>query len=263
MIIPAEALVGREAILAAVDHHPFFRHTVPRHAPVRGWRHEGAVCWLLSSPQSTVCAAVGPPDAAVTLVAALAEERTLDPGQWVHLPRRDPATDRAGAVVAAYRDWDFLWTTGAPPPQPGEEHVVRLDAADHPALTALIDAAFPTSTARPGDPRIVDWYGIRDGDRLIAAGADRTRDEVGFLAGLVVCPTHRNQGLGAALTAGMTRALSRRYDMVALGVYPDNTGAIRLYRRLGYTGAFPLTSVRLPAPADAPPDARAARQAGR
>ncbi|MGW0505871.1 GNAT family N-acetyltransferase [Micromonospora sp. NPDC003241] len=262
MLIAAEALVGREAILAAVDHHPFFRHTVPRRAPVRGWRHDGAVCWLLSSAQVTICAAVGTPGAAVELVGALAAERTLDPGQWVHLPRLDPATDRAGAAVA-YRDWDFLWTAGAPPPQPGEERVVRLRAADHPAVAELIDEAFPTSTARPGGTGIVDWYGVRDGDRLVAVGADRTREEVGFLAGLVVSPRHRNRGLGAALTAGMTRALSSRYDTVALGVYPDNVGAIRLYRRLGYTGAFPLTSVRLAGGADSPPDAWVARQAGR
>ncbi|WP_276320405.1 hypothetical protein [Micromonospora zingiberis] len=38
--------------------------------------------------------------------------------------------------------------------------------------------------------------------------------------------------------------MSARYDMVALGVYPANVGAIRLYRRLGYTDTFRLTSVR-------------------
>ena len=92
---------------------------------------------------------------------------------------------------------------------------------------------------------MVDWYGIRDGDRLIACGADCTRGDVGFLAGLTVAPEHRGRGLGAALTAGLTRALAARYDVVALGVYPANTGAIRLYRRLGYTDSLALTSVRV------------------
>ena len=36
-----------------------------------------------------------------------------------------------------------------------------------------------------------------------------------------------------------------RYDVVALGVYPDNVGAIRLYRRLGFTAAERRTSVTL------------------
>ncbi|BCJ57267.1 GNAT family N-acetyltransferase [Micromonospora endophytica] len=92
---------------------------------------------------------------------------------------------------------------------------------------------------------MVDWYGVRDGDRLIACGADCTRGDVGFLAGLTVAPEHRRQGLGAALTTGMTRALSARYDVVALGVHLSNTNARRLYQRLGYTDSFALTSVRV------------------
>ena len=55
----------------------------------------------------------------------------------------------------------------------------------------------------------------------------------------------RRRGMGAALTAGMTCALFGRYDAVALGVYPDNVGAIRLYRRLGFTAAERRTSVEL------------------
>ena len=56
-------------------------------------------------------------------------------------------------------------------------------------------------------------------------------------AALLACGADRSRGLGAALTAGMTRALFGRYDVVALGVHPDNVGAIRLYRRLGFTAA--------------------------
>ncbi|MDG4801578.1 GNAT family N-acetyltransferase [Micromonospora sp. WMMD980] len=78
-----------------------------------------------------------------------------------------------------------------------------------------------------------------------ACGADRSRGDIGFLAGLAVAPGHRGRGLGAALTAGMTRALFARYDHVALGVYPVNVGAIRLYRRLGFTGTAPRVTVRL------------------
>ncbi|GIJ79668.1 FR47-like protein [Micromonospora phaseoli] len=243
MIIADEVLDGRDAVLTAADRHPFVRHSLPRREPVRGWRRADTVCWLLSVEQGPIGGVIGTPPTAVELAGALAAERLVDAGRWVHLPRTDPAA--LGAAVAGYENWDFLWTsTASPTSQPGQERVVRLTEADHPALTALIDEAFPTSTARPGDPRVLDWYGIREGDRLVACGADRTRGEVGFLAGLTVAPAHRGRGLGAALTAGMTRALAARYDVVALGVYPSNVGAVRLYRRLGYTGTFPLTSVR-------------------
>ncbi|MBQ1028296.1 GNAT family N-acetyltransferase [Micromonospora sp. C95] len=242
MIVADEALDGRDAILASTGRHPFVRHSLPCHEPARGWRRNGTVCWLLAVEQGAIGGVVGAPDTAIGLVISLAAAGKVGAGRWVHLPRADPAP--IGSAVAGYEDWDFLWTTDAPPAQPGEERVVRLTEADHPALTALIDEAFPTSTARPGSPQVRGWYGIRDGDRLVACGADRTRGEVGFLAGLTVAPQHRGRGLGAALTAGMTRALLDRYEMVALGVYPSNLAAIRLYRRLGYTGTFPLTSVR-------------------
>lgn len=90
-----------------------------------------------------------------------------------------------------------------------------------------------------------DWYGIWADDRLVACGADRSRGDIGFLAGLTVSPDQRGQGLGAALTAGMTRALLARYDTVGLGVYPSNVGAVRLYRRLGFTNTHPISTLRL------------------
>ncbi|GIJ27170.1 hypothetical protein Vqi01_23320 [Micromonospora qiuiae] len=246
MTIAAEVLGGRDAILAATERHPFVRHSLPPDQPVQGWRRDGAVGWLLPPTfQGPVGGAIGAVTPAVELVTALAAERAFEAGRWLHLPRLDPAALDGDPGLGAYEDWDFLWTATAPPPQPGEERVVRLTGADHPALTALIEGSYPTSTVRPGNPRVIDWYGILDGDRLIACGADCTRGDVGFLAGLTVAPEHRNRGLGATLTAGLTWALRARYDVVALGVYPANVGAIRLYRRLGYTATAALTSVRL------------------
>ncbi|WP_341720336.1 GNAT family N-acetyltransferase [Micromonospora sp. FIMYZ51] len=246
MIVAEEAVDGRDAILAAAQHHPFVRHSLPPEQPVRGWRRDDALCWLLPATfPGPVGGALGAPNRAVELVTALTRDRLVDTGRWVHLPRFDPATLDDRLAGAAYEDWEFLWTSTAPPPQPGEERVVRLDETDHPALTALIERSYPASTVRPGSPRVVDWYGIRDGDQLIACGADCTRGDIGFLAGLTVAPEHRGRGLGAALTTGLTRTLSARYDLVALGVYLANTGALRLYRRLGYTDSLALTSVRL------------------
>ncbi|MGC5032118.1 GNAT family N-acetyltransferase [Micromonospora sp. DT229] len=245
MVICDGGLTEREAILRAAGPHPFLRHSLPLREPVRAWRRDSAVCWLL--PEVTtgpLGGMVGPPAEAVDLFGALAAEGVLQPGRWVHLPRLDRATLDTAPGVAAHEDWDFLWTTTPPPPQPGEERVVRLTEADHPELTALIEDSFPTSTARPGNPQVVDWYGIREGDRLIACGADRTRGDVGYLAGLTVAPAWRGRGLGAALTAGMSRALSARYDVLALGVFLANSGAMRLYRRLGYVETVGLTSVR-------------------
>ncbi|RZU74771.1 FR47-like protein [Micromonospora kangleipakensis] len=245
MITADQALTGRDALLAATGHHPYARHALWRDREARGWRRDGTVGWLLPPEQGPAGGALGAPGPALDVFAGLVADGVLRPGQWLHLPRADRDEVTARLTVARLDEWDFLWTTAAPPRQPEEERVVRLTEADHPALAALIEESFPTTTSRPGDPRIVDWYGIRDGDRLVACGADRSRGDVGFLAGLTVATDRRGRGLGAALTAGMTRALAARYGLVALGVYTDNVGAIRLYRRLGYTGTEPRSSVHL------------------
>ena len=57
--------------------------------------------------------------------------------------------------------------------------------------------------------------------------------------------TRWGQGLGAALTAAMTRVLLEEAEEVTLGVLTDNPRAIRLYERLGFTGSIPRTSVAL------------------
>ncbi|MFD2768361.1 GNAT family N-acetyltransferase [Micromonospora eburnea] len=245
MITADQVLAGRDTLLAATGHHPYARHALWRGHDAHGWRRDGAVGWLLPPDQGPAGGALGAAGAALDLFAGLVADGTLHAGQWLHLPRVSPEEVAGRLTVARVDEWDFLWTTTPPPRQPEEERMVRLTEADHPALEALIEASYPSTTSRPGDRRIVDWYGIRDGDRLVACGADRSRGDIGFLAGLTVATDRRGRGLGAALTAGMTRALFARYDHVALGVFTDNLGAIRLYRRLGFTGTEPRTSVNL------------------
>ncbi|MFF4880420.1 GNAT family N-acetyltransferase [Micromonospora sp. NPDC000668] len=245
MIIDDQVVLDRTAILAAVGHHPFARHALGRGAPARGYRRDGTVLWLVPPEHGPAGCAIGPPGPAIEVCVALVADGMLRPGQRLHLPRHDPALLAGRLAVTRHDDWEFHWTDTPPPAQADEQRVVRLAEADHPALEALIDEAFPSTTARPGDAEVVDWYGIRAGGRLVACGADRSRGDIGFLAGLTVAPDQRGRGLGAALTAGMTRALLARYDTVGLGVYTDNLGAARLYRRLGFTETLPLSSLRL------------------
>ncbi|WP_174536988.1 GNAT family N-acetyltransferase [Micromonospora chalcea] len=245
MITADEALTGRKALLAAAGNHPYARHALRDDQAVRGWRHGGTVGWLLPPGEWSAGGAVGAPGPALDVFAVQRADGTLRPGQSINVSRAEPAEVAARLPVARLVEWDFLWTTGPVPRRPEQERVERLTEADHPALAALIEEAFPSTTSRPGEPGIVGWYGIRDGERLLACGADRSRGDIGFLAGLTVAPGLRGRGLGAALTAGMTDALFAWYDTVALGVYPDNVGAIRLYRRLGFTATERRTSIKL------------------
>lgn len=240
MITEATLISGREALVAATDGHSYARHCLALDRVPDGLHSDGTTGWVGANGRDGY--ALGDPQRAVELLTG---EPMFRSAGWLHLPRlTDPALAERLPIVQR-DEWEFLWTEGQPPEQPGEDRVVPLTEADSVAMTTLIDAAFPTTTSRPGDPRIAGWYGIWSGDRLVACGADRSQGDVGFLAGLVVADAEQGRGLGAALTAAMTRRLSARYDRVTLGVWSHNVRAMRLYQRLGYTGRISRTSVRL------------------
>jgi ribosomal protein S18 acetylase RimI-like enzyme len=64
-----------------------------------------------------------------------------------------------------------------------------------------------------------------------------------MLTGITVATDRRGQGLGAALTTAMSRALHAEFGVVSLGVEVGNRRAARLYQRLGFTDRLPLVSV--------------------
>jgi RimJ/RimL family protein N-acetyltransferase len=244
MLEQADRLDGRAAVLAAAGDNPYTRMTTEG-GPVTGYRTEQAVAWLGQGPWGPVACALGDADQAARLFIDLAAQDRLAGVRWLHLPRVD------GGALAPYLrlthqdDWDFRWAPTPPPPVAGEERAVPLDGRHDGEINAVLDDALPDTTTRPGDPRVRGWYGIFDGDRLVACGADRSRAEVGFLAGITVATAYQGRGLGAALTAAMTRRLFPAYGVVALGVMWDNTHATRLYQRLGFTGSLARSSVAI------------------
>lgn len=244
MLDLANPLDGRAAVLAAAGDNPYIRMTTDGDA-VTGYQAEEAVAWLGQGPWGPVACAIGDPYQGARLFAELAAQDRLADVRWVHLPRVDGRTLAPLLRLTHQDDWDFLWTRTPPSPVAGEDRVVPLDGRHDDAIAAVLDDALPGSTTRPADPRVRRWYGIFDGDRLVACGADRSRAEVGFLAGIAVATAYQGRGLGAAVTAAMTRQLFRAYDVVALGVMSDNGLATRLYRRLGFTGSLARSSVAI------------------
>lgn len=244
MLDRANRLDGRAAVLAAAGDNPYTRMTTEGVA-ITGYQVEGTVAWLGQGPFGPVACAVGDADQAAHLFIDLAAEDRLDGIRWLHLPRVDGRTLAPHLRLVHQDDWDFRWAQAPPPRVAGEERVMRLDARHEDEISALLDEAFPETTTRPGDPRVHGWYGIFEDGRLVATGADRSRGGVGFLAGITVAPGWRGRGLGTALTTAMTRQLRTAYEVVALGVMSDNTGATRLYRRLGFTRSLARSTVAI------------------
>ncbi|GAA1827905.1 hypothetical protein GCM10009682_53880 [Luedemannella flava] len=247
MLERAQTLAGRHAARAAVadiapDAAVYARLTMGDD-DVTAWRVDDALLWSGAGPWGPVVCALGSPSTCLALARAVLDAGAVVRPRWVHLPRTATSDVAAHLTVTAQDDWDFRWVAAAVPAHPAESRVVRLHDADLPAVEALLADAFPSTTTRPGDPRVLGWYGIRSGDALVAVGADRSRGGVGFLAGLTVATDRRGEGLGTALTTAMTRSLGARYGDVGLGVIADNLAASRLYARLGFTATLTRSSV--------------------
>ena len=246
-----QALTGPAAVVAACDHHPLARFAVGILAAPTGFTDEGATLFVGGSREDRDTGFfLGNPDKLDDLLEQVRRAGQLDRLGWIHLARGYPVPDG----FRTREQWDFLWATRAPAPVPRQETVLPLPATQsvHDELNALLDLAMPDSTVRPGDRSRPRWFGIRDGEALLACGADRSGRHpspapVGVVGGIAVHPAYRGRGYGAAISAAITANLFDRYDLVTLGVWADNTVANRIYEWIGYTNRYEITSVQLDA----------------
>jgi len=124
----------------------------------------------------------------------------------------------------------------APLPVAPQAEFVTLGMDDADEMLALADRAKPGPFG-PRTPSLGGYVGVRRSGQLIAMGGERFRLS-GFaeLSGICVHPMARGLGLGAAVTAHLTRRVlerGERRERPFLHVFPDNP-AIALYARLGF-----------------------------
>lgn len=115
-----------------------------------------------------------------------------------------------------------------------EVDLEKLSSDDVPEMTDLTRATSPGPFLR----RTIElggYLGVRRGGRLVAMAGERMRVP-GHTEISAVCthPSIQRQGLGTALTLGVARAIRARGDEAFLHVAEENTGALRLYRSLGF-----------------------------
>jgi ribosomal protein S18 acetylase RimI-like enzyme len=151
-----------------------------------------------------------------------------------------PALPPASWVLSSTHLWHWMATTGRVPTG-SRWRVETLDGVrDAVEIDELLDAANVDSLARPGQPGVEVWMGIREmarhASRLLAAGAlQRMHDRTLHVRGVSVLPETRGAGAGRALSAALTNyALGHGSTLATLGVYADNRVAVRLYESMGY-----------------------------
>lgn len=227
-------------VLVATGHDPYARGSL-RSPAARGWLAGQAVAWMGidGGQRSSYLNSLGPPAEVGALLAELLSE--LPPGQRLTVPRGTPAHLPAW-VSMEMTDWDLRWIEAPPPAQRGEDAVE--DVADDAEVAALLTVSNPTASALPGDPAVRRWVGLRDGQSLVACAADTSASTgVGHLSSIAVHPAARGRGLGAVITAALTRQLFEDgCDIVTLGMYADNTYGRAMYDELGFADDHRFTS---------------------
>ncbi|MCS0636686.1 GNAT family N-acetyltransferase [Streptomyces sp. LP05-1] len=224
------------------------RFGAARHRPADrySWSADGAAAWLDGARGHLW--SVGAPHAAAGLVLRAAHglpgtvrEFTGPGGTDSLVARHLPVTDAV--------EWVFRWTLEEPAVQRGEERVTALDGSHHEELRAFLGRHSPAHSTGPGSHDVSLWAGIRDGadGRLVACGALSSLRDSGapLMASVATDAALRGQGLGAALTAWLTRTAVRRYGFCTLWQLTHNAPAERLYTRLGYRNEDPCVAARI------------------
>lgn len=112
--------------------------------------------------------------------------------------------------------------------------IEELGESDAPEMLAL------ATLTKPGPFRVRThtlgrFLGVREDGRLIAMAGERMHVD-GFHEVSAVCthPDYRGRGLGAGLMQAVGARMLAEGDMPFLHTYAANTGAVALYRRLGF-----------------------------
>ena len=145
-----------------------------------------------------------------------------------------PSPAAPGTIIASQAViWQMLAEEISAAPAP-DFAIVPLGEADAVQMLAL------ATLTRPGPffartHQLGDFVGVKRGGQLVAMAGERMKPE-GFteVSGVCTHPDHRGCGYAGALMRVVAGHILARGDAPFLHSYADNTGAIGLYRSLGF-----------------------------
>lgn len=129
--------------------------------------------------------------------------------------------------------WSY-WTRSASPHGLNPQGAHKLDPQD-----SRIDGLLAHSNSAhvfPGDERVVEWYGVEEGEQLQAVAA-RMKEPSGAAHLVSVCtdPVSRGKGLAAQVCArALLDAIEDGAPILVLEMYVANEAGRALYTRLGF-----------------------------
>lgn len=236
----AEAALSQDRVwncFALADLSPPFRAysqiAIARRADAADW----ATCLVLRHPALTVVSPSGAPDGVAAILARLdLPERMLLQAREAHLPLLQQYYRFLPGERALLRMSVSAATFLPPEPAPHVQPEL-LTSADLTALQALY-AHFPETHFRDDQLEHGVFYGVRNGDQVVAVGGTHVvaiAHGLAVLGNIFTHPDARRQGYARAVTAALvTDLLARGCQDVVLNVVAENTPAITLYTSLGF-----------------------------
>ncbi len=196
-----------------------------------------AACLVVRHPSLTVLSPFGASEGVAALLAQLAlPAQALIQAQTIHRPLLERYYQLQPGEQTLLR-MAVSAHTFRPPVTASRAFIERLLPADLEAVSALYGLA-ATTHFRPDLLEHGLFYGIRDGERLLAAGGTHvlTREYgIAVLGNIFTHPDARRQGYARAITAALISSLLEQGCRdVVLNVLADNTAAIDLYTNLGF-----------------------------
>lgn len=208
--------------------------------PSSWYRRDDAVVGLVRLPDShatTVYAvATRDPDASLALVVDLLP--VIEPGTLITAP-----TGLADAL-GPHRNvaWQgphlrYILAGRGPALTQDTARVEPIDSDRLDDLVALYDSDPGAAFFLPHMISAGSFVGVYDDGDLVAAAGTHVLSEskrCAAIGSVYTRPSHRDQGLGRAVTAGVVQRIAERVDHIGLNVAAQNRAARAAYERLGF-----------------------------
>jgi ribosomal protein S18 acetylase RimI-like enzyme len=166
------------------------------------------------------------------------------PQEKVYVSDWEGALPAGWSMAAEARMLRMVWGDAAPPPDTVDDALPLQPGRDADAAVALAQLTQPG----PFGPRTLelgDYLGVWRGGRLLAMAGERLQaGALREVSGVATHPDAQGRGLARGLMAMLMRRQLARGQRPMLHVMEANTGARRLYERMGF-GVHATVPVRV------------------
>jgi predicted GNAT family acetyltransferase len=170
----------------------------------------------------------GSPESLASLTALVPAD-----GQVALVEAEAPPPVPGASVVSRSVIWQMI-AARLTPARPPDFEIAALTEADAPEMLAL------ATLTRPGPffmrtHQLGDFVGVKHDGRLVAMAGERMKP-TGFteVSGVCTHPDHRGRGYAGALMRVVAGRILARGETAFLHTFAHNTGAVALYRSLGF-----------------------------